>query len=437
MSIIEIGPVFKRTDWLIIALSTSLTVIGIMFIYSSGINSVGLLVSDEYKKQIFWAILGFILLIITLLVKPKILMDYAFWIYLGFIVLLIYTRIAGRVVNGSRSWIGIGSYGIQPSEFAKVATIIFLSKYLSATKHEPNTFKRFLLSVLIAGIPFLLILAQPDFGTAMVYIPIYLFIAFFLGINGKYLAFTVGVSATSILFVLLPLWQNLIREEPINILRIFYEAPYVYYLFALLSVVFILALLGHIYFKKRYYYWILFSIIIIFIGLILGLAAGKILKEYQMMRLIVFFDPNIDPLGSGWHILQSLTAIGSGGLGGKGFLLGTHSHYRYLPTQSTDFIFSIISEELGFIGVLLINLLFLVLLFRIYMIMKSTKDMFSLGICSGVSSLLIFHYIVNVGMTIGIMPITGIPLWFLSYGGSALLTINIALGLVLAIGSRR
>jgi len=156
-----------------------------------------------------------------------------------------------------------------------------------------------------------------------------------------------------------------------------------------------------------------------------------------MMRLIVFFDPHIDEHGSGWHILQSLTAIGSGGLTGKGFLLGTHSHYRYLPTQSTDFIFSIISEELGFLGAGIIIFAYFILVIRLFIIMNRTRDYFSLGMVSGISGLLVFHFVVNVGMTIGIMPITGIPLWFLSYGGSALVAINIGLGCALSAGARR
>lgn len=434
---IDIKDLAKKTDWLLIILTSALTTIGILFIYSSGINSVGILVSDEYLKQIFWAILGLVLLLVMIFVKPKFLFDYAFHIYLLFIVLLVYTLLFGRVVNGSRSWIGLGSFGIQPSEFTKISTILYLSKYLSTTSHEVNSFKRFFISGVIVGVPFLLIIAQPDFGTAMVYMPIFLVVAFFLGVNNKYLYFILGVAFTTISFILLPLWQNLVATKPFPMLRIFYETPYIYYLFALIALIAVLSLLGYIYFKKKYYYWILFNLIIISIGLAMALVVGRILKDYQMMRLIVFFDPNVDPLGSGWHILQSLTAIGSGGLAGKGFLQGTHSHYRYLPTQSTDFIFSIIAEEIGFIGVLGILILYFLVLLRIYNIMRTAKDNFSLGICAGIASLLAFHFMVNVGMTIGIMPITGLPLWFVSYGGSALLSINIGLGIVLAIGARR
>jgi len=165
--------------------------------------------------------------------------------------------------------------------------------------------------------------------------------------------------------------------------------------------------------------------------------AQKVLKEYQVMRLIVFLDPNIDPLKSGWNIRQSITAIGSGGLTGKGFLQGTQSHYRYLPQQSTDFIFSIISEELGLLGSLFIFLLFFIILFRMAFFLKNIRDFFSCGIIAGVFGIILFHFMINVGMAMGIMPITGIPLIFLSYGGSSLLAISVALGFVLGIGARR
>jgi rod shape determining protein RodA len=155
------------------------------------------------------------------------------------------------------------------------------------------------------------------------------------------------------------------------------------------------------------------------------------------MRLIVFLDPYIDPKGSGWNIIQSITAIGSGGFWGKGYLQGTQSHYRFLPQQSTDFIFSIFSEEMGFIGGVLLFSLFLLIVLRLLNIMKTTSDPFGAYIVAGFSGMLVFHFLINVGMTMGIMPITGIPLIFLSYGGSSLLSALIGIGISLSIYVRR
>jgi rod shape determining protein RodA len=162
-----------------------------------------------------------------------------------------------------------------------------------------------------------------------------------------------------------------------------------------------------------------------------------VLKDYQLMRLIVFLDPNVDPRGSGWHIIQSMTAIGSGGLMGKGFLQGTQSHYRFLPQQSTDFIFSIFTEEWGLLGGLLVFGLFLLICLRLVKIIKTTSDNFGAYIASGLAAMYSFHFLINVGMAMGVMPITGIPLLFMSYGGSALTSAMAGIGLAMSIHVRR
>jgi rod shape determining protein RodA len=201
--------------------------------------------------------------------------------------------------------------------------------------------------------------------------------------------------------------------------------------------VFLLAFLGYRLYKKGYFYWICYVILILLLSLDGSFAAHRILKEYQVMRLIVFLDPSIDPRGAGWNIIQSMTAIGSGDLLGKGFLQGTHSHYRFLPEQSTDFIFSIFGEEFGFLGGLVIFGLFLLITLRLTAIMKSTVDSFGAYIVAGLAAVFIFHFVVNIGMTMGVMPITGIPLYFMSYGGSALLTGMAAIGLSMSVFVRR
>jgi len=197
------------------------------------------------------------------------------------------------------------------------------------------------------------------------------------------------------------------------------------------------ALFGYLKYKKKYFYWLVYTPSIVVISIVMSYVARSVLRNYQLMRLIVFLDPNVDPRGAGWNIIQSITAIGAGGLTGRGFLQGTQSHYRFLPEQSTDFIFSIYSEETGFIGGLVIFVLFLLICHRLFITMKTTTDPFAKYICAGLVGMFSFHFIVNIGMTMGIMPITGIPLLFMSYGGSSVLSSMICIGLVLSIFIRR
>jgi rod shape determining protein RodA len=190
-------------------------------------------------------------------------------------------------------------------------------------------------------------------------------------------------------------------------------------------------------FKKKYYFWIAYFSLLVAGSLTAAAFAQRALKEYQIMRLIVFLDPSIDPRGSGWNILQSITAIGSGGVLGKGFLQGTQSHYRYLPQQSTDFIFSIIAEEWGFIGGFAVFTLYYILLRRCSTLLKTAKDSYASYIVAGIMGMIFFHFMINAGMAMGIMPVTGIPLFFLSYGGASLWAVMIAVGLLLGISARR
>lgn len=434
----QIRIVAKSLDWLVVASLAVLMVIGVLFIYSSGVNSEGILVTNEYAKQIVWAVTAVALMLAVALIEPKRLVDYTFPLYLAMIAVLVYTRLFGKVVNGARSWLGLfGDIGIQPSEFMKIATTLFLARYLESTMHQAGSLKRFAVSFSIALLPMGLILIQPDFGTALVYLPIYLGVAFVMGVGSRYLGFLLLTGAITAVMTVMPLWQALEGGTPPILLRMLYEEPYVFMVIAVVALVFALAALGLRLFKRRYYYWIAFAALAVALGLGASVLGHKVLKEYQIMRLVVFLDPSVDPLGSGWNIIQSVTAVGSGGLAGKGFLQGTQSHYRYLPQQSTDFIFSIISEELGFIGGLAIFSLYLLVALRLLLSSRTVVSKFQRGVIAGVVSMILFHFMINAGMAMGIMPITGIPLLFLSYGGSSLWSASIGIGLCLGIGARR
>jgi rod shape determining protein RodA len=394
-------------------------------------------VSQENTKQIIWAVLGIVLLFTFVMIDYQRLRDYTFFIYIFFIAVLVYTRLFGRVVNGAKSWIGFGELGIQPSEFVKVAVILYLAQYLQTSTHAVSSLKRFLTSFAIIIIPTGLVLIQPDFGTALVFLPILLVMVYVAGVNRIYVGFSLAFIVLTAIFTVLPLYEKIIAKERIAILFVFYEKPFAYIVLSLLTFIFSMALWGFKIFKKRYYFWICYFTAAIGLSMLSSIAAQAVLKEYQIMRLIVFLDPSVDSLGSGWNILQSITAIGSGGFLGKGYLMGTQSHYRYLPQQSTDFIFSIIAEEWGLLGSLAIFACFFLILWRSLRIVRSLKDMYAAYVISGIIGMIAFHFMINVGMVMGIMPITGIPLYFLSYGGSSLWAVMSAVGIILGISSRR
>ena len=428
--------IFTSLDYMLLLCILFLTGIGIAFIYSSGFNSDGINVSNEYIKQIIWLGVGLVLLVLVALFDYRRLNKYSFHFFAFMLAVLIYTRFFGRLVNGARSWIGIGDFGIQPSELTKISFILFLAKYLENSMNEEPR-KRFIHSLCIMGFPVGIILLQPDLGTASVFIPIFLFMCFMANIPVRYLMIVFLTGMFTITFTVLPVWETEILHESVPAIHILTNLK----LRMLVSVAFLgittIGVLGNLFFKKKYYYWITYFFGILSTSLFASVGAGKVLKPYQIARLIVFIDPYSDPKGSGWNIIQSQTAIGAGGLLGRGFLQGSQSHLRFLPQQSTDFIFSIFSEEMGFIGGVAMYAAFLCILLRILYVIKQTTNNYSCYIASGILGMFFFHFIVNVGMVMGIMPITGIPLPFMSYGGSALITNMIALGLIMSINSRR
>jgi rod shape determining protein RodA len=426
---------FLEIDFSLFFAAIILTVFGILFIYSSGITSTGILVSNEYIRQIVWAISGIMVALFLAMINYRRLYDLSIYFYLGALILLMYTCLFGRLVNGARAWIGIGSFGIQPSEFAKITTILFLARYLESSRRNKNHLIRFVLSCIIVFIPMVIILLQPDFGTSLVFIPILLGMTFIAGISFRYIIFLSACIIFAGIFMVLPHWYILRGTMPF--LSILMNVRFVAVCVAALFLVMVISFIGFRLYKKQYFFWIIYGSAIVAFSLGVSFVSHKVLKDYQIMRLIVFLDPNVDPRGAGWNIIQSITAIGSGGLWGKGYLQGTQSHYRFLPQQSTDFIFSIFTEDWGLLGGILVFALFLLICLRFIKIMRTTSDFFGSFIVAGLSAMYIFHFLINVGMTMGIMPITGIPLLFMSYGGTALISAMIGIGLALSIYIRR
>ncbi|MCL2833771.1 MAG: rod shape-determining protein RodA [Treponema sp.] len=424
-------------DYFLLFSTLLLTAMGILFIYSSGVNADGELVSTEYIRQIIWASGGFLIILGLTVLNYRRLYDLSPYLYAGILLLLLYTVFFGRYINGARRGIGLGMFSFQPAELAKIITILFLARYLDSAKKERNSLFHFLISCLIVFIPMGIILLQPDLGTALVFIPILLVMLFIAGFSARYVLFIVAFVTGTVLLALIPYWEQYILKNTRLYFSLLYNIHFIGLCSMVLAVILGIAALGYKSYKKKYFYWIFYVSLILLLSLFSSYAAHKVLKEYQVMRLIVFMDPGVDPRGAGWNIIQSMTAIGSGHLWGKGFLQGTHSHYRFLPEQSTDFIFSIFGEEFGFLGGLLIFGLFLLISMRLIKIMKTSVDKYGVYIISGLLGMYVFHFLINVGMAMGIMPITGIPLYFMSYGGSALLTAMIGIGLAMSIHIRR
>lgn len=429
--------IFAMFDYLLILVVLTLVALGVMFIYSSSINSEGVRVTNEYIKQIIWASTGFVIMIVVTLYDYRRTESLSIYGFFLLILLLIYTKLFGRYVNGAKSWIGIGEFGIQPSEFGKVFFILFLARILDQTAND-NQMKRFLVATGVLLIPMGLILLQPDLGTASVYLPIYFVMCFIAGVPLRYIGYVLLFGCFSIMFAILPVWNAEIAAHPVVIISILTNMKL---RMILISAFFIITLLGYVIRRylhgPRYIHWIIYFTSIICLALIFSLIFGKVLKDYQIKRLIIFMNPNKDPLGAGWNIIQSKVAIGAGGLIGQGYLMGTQSHYRFLPQQSTDFIFSILSEEFGFLGGCLVFSLYLIILLRILYIIRKCVNRYGAYICSGILGMFTFHFFINVGMVMGMMPITGIPLLFLSYGGSSLLTAMTCIGFVMSINYRK
>jgi rod shape determining protein RodA len=374
--------------------------IGLAAIYSSTLHNPS--AGGNFEKQIFWGLTGFIVFFIVYSLPTTSFKSFAVPSYLISIFFLVIVLVIGRRIYGQRSWFGIGSFGFQPSEFAKIGTILGIAYYLSRKNVNIDTFKDIFISLAIGLFPVGLIFLEPDMGTSFVFFGLILTMLFWKGISlfGLFLVLSPGIVALSSLF-----------------------GP-LYFVFTLFLVI-----LALIFFKKD----------IFFSGSILALNIGagffadyvyKALSPHQQKRILTFIDPGSDPLGSGYNAIQAKVAIGSGGFFGKGFLHGNQTQLQYIPEQWTDFIYCVIGEEFGFIGAFIVLMLFLYIFLRIIKIASFTKDEFISLTLIGILSVYFIHLFVNIGMVIGIIPVIGIPLPFVSYGGSSLLVNMFMLGIV-------
>lgn len=382
---------------------------GVAVLYSAGQTDVATSASGVWEKQLVWIGVAFVAGTVTYSISPRVLEWAAPPLYLFGLFLLMLTLVIGTgagTAAGTKSWIAIGGVRIgQPVELAKLATILMLARWLAARREAPQTLRDMVPACLIAGVPFLLVLKQPDLGSAIVFAGILFAMLFWAGTR--------------------PWLLFLLASPVLSLLLAFSEWTWG------LWFVFLVYLL----YRWRPYLWE--GLTVLAANVVMGFIAIPIwrsLAPYQQNRLLTFLNPTLDPQGANYQAIQSKVAIGSGGWFGTGWLEGPQKRLVFLPAQHTDFVFSVVGEELGFLGVLVALLLFLYLLSRLVRVARRATDPFSSLVVFGVAGLILTHVFENVGMTVSLMPITGIPLPFFSYGGSFLLACSLAIGVVMRVG---
>lgn len=375
--------------------------IGVVAIFSATFgNTSG---TDFYLKQMIFGIIGLVIMVIISLLPPKYFSKFAYATYGLAIVLLVLVLLFGKTINGNKSWFYIGGFGIQPSEFAKIATVLALANFLNPGEGDKNPNKPldFIKACIFIIIPVILVKMQNDTGTALVFLSFLIPIFFWAGLS----PFVLFIIISPIALAVLSFLGNI-------------------YFYIGIAVVLI-----SLYFFKR---GILISVLVLVINLASGYSVHYLysrLQVHQQKRIIALFDPTLDPLGSGYNVIQSKVAIGSGGIFGKGLLQGSQTQLRFIPEQWTDFIFCMIGEEFGLIGASVVILLYLIIIVRLINNASLSRDKFLSLACIGFASLFLFHLFINVGMTIGLMPVIGIPLPLVSYGVSSLLTFMVMIGI--------
>ena len=396
----------SSVDGILIFCTLVLTAIGLASIYSATYDAGS---SVYFQRQLIWAVLGTIGLVTMLFVSPRTIETVAIIIHIIILCILAVVPFVGKTVAGTTAWIDLGYFNFQPSEVAKITTILVLALYLSKHNASVRSFKTLATAGLIVAIPMGLVLLQADVGTSLIFFLMYIPVVFWAGASP---------------FIVIVL-----------------TAPFIVGLAALIGTSALLVALG-----------------ILLVALILlrenGFASAVVfgfnsaiavsiqvlydrLAPHQQSRIANFIEPGSDPLGVGYNVIQSKVAIGSGGLTGKGFLNGTQTQLNFIPAQWTDFIFCVPGEEFGFIGASIVLVLLGIVFIRGIRIASIVKSKFASLVAIGFIGILFFHTVINIGMTVGLTPVIGIPLPFLSYGGSALFSKLIMVGLLSAFYANR
>lgn len=400
----------KLSDLLLWTAMGALILLSFFAIFSSTYSMQIKLGSDSLlyvKRQLFSLLVGGIGMAIFAYLDYKRLKKLSPLFYVFMLLLLALILFGGGASGGARRWFQLGPFSFQPSELSKIIMVVVLAAFFSEKGETRNLWDVGVL-LLLTAVPFFLIFKQPDLGTSLV------FVFIMMGM------LALSESSTRLLVLLAtPMLSILLRPVPYL---------WLLYLLALALILFLN--------RATFWDWVLIFGLNIAVGVALPFIWGM-LKEYQRQRVTAFLNPGLDPYGAGYHSLQSKIAIGSGGIFGKGFLRGTQTQLQFIPEQHSDFIFSVIGEEFGFIGAVAVLALFAVFIWRALYIAGQAADRFGALLASGISVMSAFHVLANIGMALGLLPVVGMPLPFLSYGGSSLLANMIAVGILQSIAMRR
>ena len=405
--------IIGRIDWVTVLIYLALVMIGWFSIFSAKYNELHPSIFDfsmEYGKQLIWIGAALFFGFIILLIDAKFFNAFSLWIYIVVLSSLVMVLVYGKATKGATSWIEFGPVKFQPSEFAKMATALALAGYLDRLDVDLRKRKDQIVSAALILVPMALVLLQNDTGSALVFVS-FIFVLYREGMPGAGWLMVIGVAA-AVLFIFTLVWSQKV-------------------MFLILGALMVLVLLYLIYNRKRD---TIIPAIIVFamaFGMVFSVdyAFNHVLQEHQRNRVLVLLGQLDDPKGVGYNVYQSKIAIGSGGFAGKGFLQGTQTKYDFVPEQHTDFIFCTIGEEGGFLGTATVVLLYVALLVKIITMAERQRSTFSRVYGYSIAGIFFVHVAINIGMTIGLMPVIGIPLPFLSYGGSSMLAFTIMLAI--------
>jgi len=390
----------REFNWGIFIPALILSILGILFIYSAskGAGNTAFLL----RQSIAFGI-GLFMMIITIYLPKRFFETYWFIFYIFSIILLAAVLVFGQVVYGTKGWLKYGSLSFQPAEFAKFGLILALAGFISRKGISISNIRDLFYSAILVIVPFVLIWMQPDHGTASVLLVLYLGFLFWVGFNSFFIYVILSIPLL-VLFSFKGFWFYIIALVIFSLLTLFFRK----------KLIFTLIVIG----------------LYISIGFITPLIYNQ-LQSHQKSRIDSFVNPTLDPLGTGYNVLQSTMAVGSGGLFGKGLFQGSQTQLRYIPMQWTDFIFSVPTEEWGFLGGVGVILIYMFLILKIIEVANLTDNKFNSIVCFGITIIFIYHISINIGMVIGLTPVMGLPLPFMSYGGTALIINLIFIGFVL------
>jgi rod shape determining protein RodA len=392
---------YHGIDWQLIVAALLLSVIGILLIFSAQHHSDDPAMKNYYVKQAVWLVIALLAFVVTISIPLRLYDFSAYLFYLALLGLLVGVLVVGSRQMGAARWFSLGPVNFQPSEFAKLAVLLALARFFAYTKLPPESKRRLALSFILVAVPVALILKQPDLGTSLVYIVLLFSLWFFSGLR--------------------PLYLVLIVSPLISMVTAFHWLTWAFYILLLLILLFVR--------RPALSFAVLVTIVNLAFGMMTPLVWNR-LADYQKMRILIFLDPGRDPQRAGYQIIQSIISVGSGGIYGKGFLGGSQTRLEYLPVRHTDFVFSVLGEELGFLGGIVVLGLFGFIIYRGMRIAAKCRSTFMATVAWGGVTIIFFQMVVNIGMTLGLMPVTGLPLPFMSYGGTSLIFFWILIGLL-------